>query len=146
MIRLCACPCKRPLVGRAESAKYIDHSHAQRACRARLKASLRSAGLPSTLSLSLIEATTSTENHNGDGKRAVSVPRSKASGCQVSYRKAVRAVACVICEIEERLGSDEWLRRPGGNVRLAEDALRPALPERQRKRLDARQQRQRTTA
>jgi hypothetical protein len=31
-------------------------------------------------------------------------------------------------------------------VRLAEDALRPALPERQRKRLDARQQRQRTTA
>jgi len=55
------------------------------------------------------------------------------SGRQISYPKAVRAVARAIRETEERCGSDAWRRRAGGSVGLAEAALESALPERQRR-------------
>jgi hypothetical protein len=126
--RVCACPCQEPLVGRRESVKYIDHTHAQRAYRARLKESLVSAGLPASLSLNLVKTTTSTQNHNGDGYRAVSARR---SGLQVSYRKAVLALA-----LNYQREGKPWLH----TMAKAERVLQEALSDRQRAQLHAREQ------
>jgi acyl-homoserine lactone acylase PvdQ len=140
--RLCACPCKEPLVGRRKSALYLNDAHAQRAYEQRLRDELRSAGLSPSLSKKLAQTTNGTSHHQADGLTPVSARR---SGLQVSYRKAVEAVARAIRETEARYGDDSWQRRPGGNVLLAEEALLPVLPERQRAILAAREQREGTT-
>jgi hypothetical protein len=134
MSRVCACPCKQSLEGRRESVRYIDHTHAQRAYRVRLKESLRSAGLPSSLSLDLVKTTTSTQNHNGDGYRPVSARR---SGLQVSFPKAVEVVTALLTSAEVHYGV-------GDPRMLAERALQRALSDRQRAELHAREQRSKT--
>lgn len=68
-VRVCACGCGQPLVGRRRGALYVSKTHGQRAYRRRLAAELEAAGLPAALSLQTARATSTTTNGNGDRRR-----------------------------------------------------------------------------
>jgi hypothetical protein len=122
-VRLCACGCKRSLEGKHPSAKYASDAH--RAAHWK-------------------ETTGYTKPSRENGENGTQNETKKPSGLQVSYRKAVIAVARVISETEGRYDDDGWKRRPGGNVLLAEDALLCALSARQRAQLQANQAKRKT--
>lgn len=126
--RPCGCGCGKSLAGRRRTVLYVDHNHAQRAYRKRVAEALRAQGLPERLSLRSAQTANPTKNRNGDGPRPANVrqaSRKRPSGLQVSYVKAHE-------ELHDRL----W-QFPGAE-RLIKEALRAALSDRQRQRLDER--------
>lgn len=129
--RVCACPCKRPLVDRRESARYVDARHRQRAYEERRAVELRSAGFPSRLSKKLAEATNGTQNCQSDGYRPVSARR---SGLQLTRDKAIaaakRTVFLFVGEVDPDLVQQ-----------CAEREINRELSDRQRAELHAREQR-----
>lgn len=149
MTRLCACPCGQPLVGRPERVRYIDERHRQRAYEHRRTIELRSAGLPTSLSKNLARATSGTENRQADAPRHGEYAKSKPSGCQVSYRKAVDAAAAYAMRIVEDHARAQRIilaeHVPESVHRIAEIYMQRALPDRQRVLLAAREQREETT-
>jgi hypothetical protein len=97
--------------------------HRQRAYRKRVKTAMEARGLPASPSLRVARAPGPTGERNGDAKAT-------RSGLQVSYRKAVEAVAWILHD-DLDIYYDEAYRR-------AEEALREQLSDKQRARLDAR--------
>lgn len=108
MMRFCACPCKRPLTGRRPNARY-----ATAACRTRHWKERRG-----IIGLRYVKA-----SQNG---------KSGPPGLQVSYRKAVLALA-----LDYQREGKPWYAA----VPQAERVLQQALPVRQRAQLHAREQR-----
>lgn len=130
--RFCECGCGQRLANDATSrTRYVDGRHRQHAYRERRNRELEAAGIPVRLSLRTARAARATSVRNGDAQTDVTRPRSR-SGLQVSYRKVLDLVACVIVEQYEQPVPDETARV------WAEDLVRPLLPQRQRDRLEAR--------
>lgn len=119
-MRRCACPCRQPLGNRRKDVRYIDHKHAQRAYRARVKARAEEAGLPASMSLGAIKATKGTITHNGDGPSARKPRKARREQVRIGYQKALDALAAAFPDA-----------KPG-----LERALRNALTPRQRQLLD----------
>jgi hypothetical protein len=124
--RLCACGCGTSLAGRRDGTLYVDHAHAQRAYRRRLRAALAGAGLPTSLSLRMTDGANGTPTHHGDSRTRSCEAREARSGLQLSYPKAVRVLADAIAPTTPT-DADALLR--------ADLILRQALPARQRAKL-----------
>lgn len=128
MSRTCECGCGASLDGRRRTTRYVNRTHGQRAYRKRVEREMRDRGLEPRVSLRVARSTNPTPKGNGDAKKQAGVrqaSRKRASGMQVSYAK-------VYGELHARL----W-HFPDGE-RLIKEALRAALSDKQRARLDAR--------
>lgn len=135
--RLCACGCGE---WAKPGRKYFDYERCrQRAYKQRAKAEAAARGLPTTLSLSAIEAATpgtptgSRSGYGQDGARAAQKPRKKRGpDMRISYP---RAVAAVTDDILREHGDAGCLAGPPRDraVKRAESVLRPLLPPAARK-------------
>ncbi len=132
MPRLCACGCGRSMDGRSSRAIYFSHACAQRVSRRKLQRELNDAGLPTRLNRSLIvSATVPSQNDHGDRET-----RSRSrSGLQVSYRKAVDAMAERLAHLIGDYGLAEVGKPEDHARRIAESTMSRCLSERQRQRL-----------
>ena len=103
---------------------YVDHRHAQRAYRERLKERLGAEGLPTTLTLETLRAMHPARTSNGDAPARPATTRSggKRSGRQLSYRRTVDLVAELLFAAGHTSCNTE-----------AERLLEPLLPIKQQK-------------
>lgn len=129
--RICQCGvngCAQPIDAGGNGRRKYAPGHRQRAHRKRVQAAMAEVGYPASPSLRAARTLGSTKQRNGDAQRAGKpreTSRKRPSGIQVSYVKAYE-------ELHDRL----W-QFPGAE-RLIKEALRTALSDRQRQRLDER--------
>ena len=134
--RLCLCGCGEPLPrSRKLTAKYVDHRHAQRAYRKRLKERAEAQGVPSSLTFKELDSTNPLGNRHGDGESSARAARATSKkprkpSLRISYRKAVDALA-------EYLAEHDYGNEPAGLKKTFADAdaktiLRPLLTDAQK--------------
>jgi hypothetical protein len=130
-VRRCACPCREPLPASAHGRqRYVDPNHKNRAYRARVKARMKAAGLPASLSLKAADAARTPRNRLGDAEKQRQAPqRRRRPDQRVQLRAAVDAVADYLVERDH---PSRWVARE-----TARRILDPALPPRLRKAPDA---------
>lgn len=127
---VCGCGCGKQLPVRRNARKlFVDKTHGQRAYRQRVHAACEAAGLPCRVSLQQVRASNGTRDGNGDRHSARNTvqTRSKPSGLQVSFWKAVDVLAAAL---QHRAGYSETRAR-----RWAVQLLAPALSDLQRQQL-----------
>lgn len=109
--RRCACPCNKPLPPNARANRhYIDERHKDRAYRQRLRGALSDAGLPASLSLKVVQATTGSGNRRADGRSGSQRRQTRRRDGVSIYLRDPANLAPVIAALEyaqEHLGGPD---------------------------------------
>lgn len=122
-VRVCKCSRKEPIDHLPAHVEYLDRNCRQRFYRERVRAEMERVGLPASPSLRAARVSRPTSTHNGDAETARKQRLGgKPSGLQVSFPRAVETLASEFSLPPERVDA----------------ALRLALPDLQRQRLEDR--------
>lgn len=112
--RLCGCGCGSPLEGSAKR-RYLD-GHRQRAYRRRLRDEAEARGLPPSMSLETLKATSAPRTRNGDGQRAADVREAPREPGDPPVPEGPGRLFAVIAEPEVR----GFVRAPSRRAAIAQ--------------------------